>query len=111
MPLAKNSVYGGECPLGKFRVDVAAGGGCYTADPVACCHSCNFADLTAKGFDLEKICQCPADMTWEVYDVLKAEYAQMPGEKTRRGFQKFVRINYNKLREQANQGLLQSSRS
>lgn len=88
MPLAHRSKYGGECPLGKFEVDVHGSG--YTADPVEACLSCNFADISQEGFDLEKICQCPADMTWEEYDNLRAAYAQTPGEKTKPGFQEFV---------------------
>lgn len=32
MPL-KQTPYGGECPLEKFKIDIAAGAGCYDNDP------------------------------------------------------------------------------
>ena len=92
MPLRK-TVYGGECPLDKFKI-VEPGGGCYTADPVEKCFDCNFADHDQEGFDLEEICQCPADMTWDEYDKLRKEYASTEGRLTKAGFLKFVEENY-----------------
>ena len=88
MPLAHRSKYGGECPLQKFKVDAHGSG--YTADPVEACIQCNFADTSVEGFDLAKICQCPADMTWDEYERLKKAYEQTEGKKTKPGFQEFV---------------------
>jgi hypothetical protein len=89
----RQTMYGGECPLDKFKVDIPAGGGCYTNDPLECCLHCNFADLSGEGFDLEKICLCPADMTWDEYDLLRAAYSQIPGEKSKPGFRAYVEQN------------------
>jgi hypothetical protein len=102
MPL-KQTKYGGECPLGKFKIDVPAGCGSYTADPVKCCLGCSFADLITKGFDLEKICQCPPNMTLEVYERLREDYLKLPGEQARNGFWKYVRINFEGVRGRASQ--------
>lgn len=93
MPLKQIPDYGSECPLGKFKIDMASPGS-YTADPIEKCISCNFADTSVKKFDLEKICQCPADMNWDEYDKLKKEYAKQPGKLTKEGFRKFVKDNH-----------------
>lgn len=94
MPL-KKTYYGGECPLGKFEIDIAAGGGCYTKDPVEACFSCNFANLSSEEFNLEKICQCPADMTWKSYDDLRKRFVdEYTGDKTKTNFQQFIKDNY-----------------
>jgi len=84
--------YGGECPLGKFEIDVAAGGGCYTSDPVEACLRCNFADISLDGedFDPSKICQCPEGMTWGRYDGLRKRFFASDKEKTKLEFRKFV---------------------
>jgi len=95
MPLVQTR-YGGECPLGKFRIDIPAGAGCYDRDPVEACLECNFADLSSKGFDLEKVCQCPADMDRVEYHRLREQYAASEGEHTKKGFQAFVKENYRK---------------
>jgi len=92
MPLTQ-TIYGGECPLEKFEIDVAAGGGCYTNDPVEACMGCNFVDMDSTGFDLEKICQCPVDMTWTKYEELKKQYVAIEGQKTKSGFQEFIRTS------------------
>ena len=92
MPL-RQTIYGGECPLGKFKIDVPAGAGGYTTDPVKECLSCNFADLSGEGFTLEVICQCPSDMGWDEYKLLLDTYAQASppgGGLTREGFWNFV---------------------
>ena len=86
--------YGKECLLGKFEIDVPAGGGCYTKDPVEACFGCNFADVNCEKFDLEKICQCPPGMTWDKYDKLRKEYAKQLGNLTKEGFREYVKQNY-----------------
>jgi len=87
--------YGCECPLGKFEIDVAGGGGCYTNDPVEACLNCNFADTSLDGgdFDPSKICQCPEGMTWRRYDDLRKRFFATEGEeiKLKLKFQEFVR--------------------
>lgn len=108
MPLKKLEVFrqgggsysGSECPLGKFKIDIPAGGGCYTSDPVEACLGCNFAaNLEKEGFDLEEICKCPPDMTWSEYDKLREQYASTPGKHTKAGFQKFVEENYSAVKK------------
>jgi len=93
MPL-KQTMYGGECPLGRFEIDVPAGAGCYDNDPVEACISCNFADKDVKEFDLEKICQCPAEMTVSAYNEIKNAYLKSTDKPTRKEFWKFVQENY-----------------
>jgi hypothetical protein len=95
MPL-RQTKYGGECPLGKFKIDIPAGAGCYTNDPVEACIDCNFADLSGEGFNLEKICQCPSDMSWGEYDRLKKDYAKTSGKLTKKGFLDYVGENRKK---------------
>jgi hypothetical protein len=95
MPL-RDTVYGGECPLEKFVVDVPSGAGSYTSDPVEACISCNFSDFSAKEFDLEQICKSPADMTWDRYDKLRKQYATTGEKLTKQGFWKFVEENFAK---------------
>ena len=83
MPLRQVGEYGGECPLGCFQVDVPAGGGCYTADPLEACFgnpelgsvSCNYFRAPENGekFDPAVQCQCPSDIT-------KAESRRLKGE-------------------------------
>jgi hypothetical protein len=94
MPL-KQTIYGGECVLGKFRIDVPGGAGGYTNDPVEACFTCNFSDIkdtdiNNKGFDLDRICQCPIDMTWERYNSLRKQYSLNRIELTKKGFLEFV---------------------
>ncbi len=80
--------------MDKFEIDIPKGGGCYTADPVESCFGCNFSDLSGKGFDLDKICQCPPDMTWPEYGRLKEQYSETGKPQTKKEFWKFVRENY-----------------
>jgi len=94
MPL-KQTLYGGICPLGKFRLDPASPGS-YTADPVEKCINCNFSDTSSKKFDLEKICQCPSDINWDEYDKLRKQYSSNGGELTKEGFWKFVNQHHKK---------------
>jgi hypothetical protein len=93
MPL-RQTMYGGECPLDKFNIDIPAGAGCYDRDPVEACLKCNFSDTSSEGFDLEKICQCPSDMSWREYDRLREQYASTEGKLTKAGFLEFVKENY-----------------
>jgi len=95
MPL-KKTIYGGECPLGKFEVDFAAGGGCYTNDPVEQCLDCNFYEkVSSKDFDLDKNCQCPSDMNMGEYSILKERYiSSKTSHLSKKGFLKFVQENY-----------------
>ena len=113
MPLRKFEIFrpgGGsyeasECPLGKFKIDIPAGGGCYTSDPVEAClgnpewgvPGCNFVDLDAASSDLEKACRCPPDMTWDKYNKLREQYTATPSKHTKKGFQEFVKENYKPL--------------
>ena len=104
MPL-RQTIYGLECPLDVWTIDVAAGGGCYTSDPLVGCLgdpelgvvSCNFFKFPKNGekFDPAVQCQCPADMTKEKYRELKKEYAGLidKGEVigTKKDFWRFVR--------------------
>ena len=86
MPL-RQTEYGGECPLGVWEVDVPAGGGCYTSDPLEGCLGnpelgvvvCNFLRLPKKGekFDPAVQCQCPSDMTRKEYGELKKRYISL----------------------------------
>lgn len=95
MPLFQTK-YGGECPLGKFKIDMASPGS-YTADPVEACFVCNFADNSVEKFDLEQICQCPVDMTWNEYNRLKKDFlaTEKDGKRlTKKDFWEFVRENY-----------------
>ena len=87
MPLVQ-TMYGGQCPLEKFTIDIPAGAGSYTADPVELCASCNFSDpsRSPKGFDIDAVCQCPEDMTWREYDALRKQFKG----KTKPEFQAFV---------------------
>lgn len=66
----------------------------YTADPVEACIDCNFADTDQSGFNLEKICKCPADMTWDEYDKLRKAYSATGGNLTKKGFWEFVLKSY-----------------
>ena len=93
MPL-KQTVYGGECPLGKFQIDIPAGAGCYDRDPGEECLKCNFSDFSSKEFDLEKICKCPSYITWSEYKKLREQYASTGQNLTKKGFLEFVQKNY-----------------
>lgn len=97
MPL-KQTMYGGECPLGKFEI-IPGDAGCYTSDPLEACPECNFSDLNQKEFDLEKICQCPSDMSLNEYGSLRKQYASTKEEHTKKGFWTFVNENYKKQLE------------
>ena len=90
----RQTMYGGVCPLGRFGVDIAAGAGCYDSDPVEACISCNFADTGVKGFDLEKICRCPEDMTVAKAKEMGNSYLKTTDKPTKKGFQNFVQENY-----------------
>jgi len=101
MPLVQTK-YGGECPLGKFEIDVPAGGGCYTSDPVEACLLCNFAGsyIPKSGFDPAKICKCPVDMTLPEYKRLTEAYTLAYPNKSGRSkkvFQEFVRESHTSL--------------
>jgi len=97
MPLI-DTKYGGECPLGRFEVDFAAGGGCYTRDPVEACLYCNFYKNNSPGvFDPAFGCQCPRDLTPEKYEELRKIYSSKRGHLSRSGFQKFVRENFKSV--------------
>ena len=60
MPL-RPTRYGGECPLGCFEIDIAAGGGCYNADPLEACFGnpevgvglCNYFKFPKEGEKFE----------------------------------------------------------
>lgn len=93
MPL-KQTQHGGECPLSKFEIGVCGGAGAYTKDPVEECLLCNFGDTGQEEFDLEKICQCPSDMTWGEYNRLREGYASTGEGLTKKGFWEFVEKNY-----------------
>ena len=75
MPL-RQTKYGGVCPLEKFSIDVPAGCGSYTNDPIEACLPCHWADHSIKGFDLSKLCKCPSDMDNKTYDQLKEDYCE-----------------------------------
>ena len=107
MPL-KETNYGGECPLGIFKIDV--GGGAYTADTLESClghpefggSSCNYIKSPGKNeeFDPAVQCMCPADMTKAESRRLKNMYASLidqgKADKTKEGFWKFVEENHKK---------------
>ena len=86
MPL-KQTRFGGECPLGVFQIDVAAGGGGYTSDPLEACighpeegtPSCNYFRFPVDGekFDPAVQCMCPVDMTRAESRRLKEEYGTL----------------------------------
>ncbi len=103
MPL-RQTKYGGECPLGVFQVDVAAGGGCYTSDSLEGClgnpelgtPSCNYIRFPRgnEKFDPAVQCMCSADMTKTESRALKHRYSDLisqgKADKTKKGFWKFV---------------------
>ena len=72
MPL-RQTKYGGECPLGVFKIDVPGGAGCYTSDPLEACFGnpeidvgvCNYfrSPEGEEKFDPAIQCMCPAEMT------------------------------------------------
>lgn len=109
MPLRQTS-YGGECPLGKFKVDVAGGGGGYTADPLEACignpelgrGSCNYFRSPDVGENFEPAiqCMCPADISSTEARRLRAEYVALirdgKAEKTKNGFWDYVNANHRK---------------
>lgn len=94
MPLRKTIDGEKECPLGKFKLELFAGA--YDRDPVEACLTCNFGKTSIKGFDLEKICQCPVDMSWGEYDKLREQYSKTKEKLTKTGFWEYVRKNYKK---------------
>ena len=96
MPLKETSL-GKVCPLDKFEIDVAAGSGIYTADPVETCFSCNFVDASIERFDLDKICKCPSTISPKEYNQLKQSYSSTSDSLTKSGFQQFVSENYKKI--------------
>lgn len=91
MPLTQ-TMYGEQCPLGFFKIDVPAGAGCYDADPIEACLSCKFSDSNVKEFNLEEICKCPVEMTSSEYIRLQQEYMKTGNSSTlsKEGFWKFV---------------------
>jgi hypothetical protein len=105
MPLRQRAMYGGECPLGVFEIDIAAGGGCYTSDPLEGCLgnpelrvcSCNYIREPREDekFDPAVQCMCPPDMTKAESRRLKGMYSglvkQGKADKTKEGFWEFVR--------------------
>lgn len=88
----KKTARGKVCPLDKFGFDYSGShfGGGYDRDPVEACLKCNFSNLYGKEFNLEKICQCPEDMTWDEYDVLRDVYSSMAVEPSKQEFWNFV---------------------
>jgi len=87
----------GNCPLGRFKQYSHLGGG-YDKDPVEICPDCNFVDVEElrKGFDLNKICLCPKNMTDKKYRALFRQYCYESGKEnlTKPGFQRFVSENF-----------------
>ncbi len=49
--------------------------------------------MPSEGFDLEKICQCPSNMSWDKYNKLREEYSTIK-KPTKKNFWKFVKENY-----------------
>lgn len=98
MPL-KQTPYGGECPLKKFKIDIGAGAGCYDNDPVEACLDCNFND-SSKSIKSFENCTCPPDMTWSKYDELREGYIALNKAEgidlTKKGFQDFIKNKSNK---------------
>tara|TARA_Y100000310_G_C20648966_1_gene798278 strand:- start:1683 stop:2012 length:330 start_codon:yes stop_codon:yes gene_type:complete len=86
MPLTQTR-YGGECPLGVFKIDVPAGGGCYTSDTLEACFGnpeigvcgCNYFRFPKDNeeFDPAIQCMCPADMTKEESRALKKGFLEL----------------------------------
>lgn len=97
MPL-KQTPYGKECPLEKFKIDIAAGAGCYDNDPVEACLGCNFNDSN-KSIESFENCACPPNITWSKYDELRKNYIALNQalnraegiDLTKKGFQDFVK--------------------
>lgn len=96
MPL-RQTMYGRECPLNSFSINIPAGGGCYDRSPIEACLNCNFSDTSVKEFDLDKICQCPADMNWDRHDRLRKQYVSTGDKLTKKGFLEFVKENYREV--------------
>ncbi len=94
MPL-KETELSNECPLEKFKIDIAYPGR-YTADPVEKCSRCNFGNLEVSMEDMDKVCMSPSDMTWEIYDSLREQYSLTKEKQNRKGFWKFVEENHEK---------------
>ena len=89
-----NLIEGFECPLGKFKLDIEEICGSYNKDPVKVCIECNFGDLSKDMKNLEEVCKCPRDMTWNEYDRLRKEYCKIKKDNSRESFWKFVEDNY-----------------
>ncbi|MBS3154998.1 hypothetical protein J4404_00695 [Candidatus Woesearchaeota archaeon] len=96
-----------ECPLGVFEIDSSGGG--YTADPLESClgnpeldiRSCNYIRFPKENEEFNPAiqCMCPADMIKSESRKLKEMYSDLidqgKADKTKEGFQEFVRLNYN----------------
>lgn len=100
MPLKKTKYSVGECPLGMFRFDPKTNNYAVSPperSPYDKCMACNFGDINQPKFDLDRMCQCPPDMTHEEYDRLVISYlsADKHAEHTRPGLWDFVKANYN----------------
>ena len=107
MPL-RQTTYGGECPLGVFQVDIAAGGGCYTADPLEAClgnpeqsvGACNYFRFPKDGenFNPAVQCMCPSDMIKAESRKLKQAFSKLidleKATGTKENFWKFVNRNH-----------------
>jgi len=107
MPLRQIQEYGGECPLGVFKIDIAAGAGCYTKDPLESCFGnpdlnvspCNYFRFPREdeNFDPAVQCMCPADMTKKEARELRMKYSSLItdglAKKTKEGFWEFVSKN------------------
>ncbi len=93
MPLAETPE-GKECPLGRWELDRSAGRGAYTRDRVEVCPPCNFSDMRQEEFDLDKICQCPPELTSSDYPKLLKQYSATTKVHSREGFWEFVRDKY-----------------
>lgn len=106
MPL-RQTKYGGECPLGVFKIDIAGGCGSYTSDPLEGClgnpefgtPQCNYldSDKITKDFDVNVHCMCPVDMTKSESRKLKHEFAKLIDDTdvvgTKENFWKYVNAN------------------
>ena len=107
MPL-RQTKYGGECPLGVFKVDIPGGGGSYTADSLEGCLGnpeegtvpCNYFRFPKKDEKFEPAvqCQCPSNITKAKSRALKDGFLELVSKgklkKTKEAFWKYVDENY-----------------
>lgn len=77
------------CPIGCFSLKTIE------EDPLEICLDCDFGNTGIVGdYDLDKICECPPDMTRKEFKKIKDLYQKSNSSPSREEFWKFVQENY-----------------